>query len=250
VQAIRHKGPLGAHGALTVTLRNAGTGRIEDRAAADNLIVTSGLNAIAPALNWALIQNQNASWGAPYASSTGNLGNLYGLVGTSNTAVSAGQISLVAEIGRVLVTNSAVFTSQVICDFFFPPSAAVGTICELGTALAASYVGPSLTGALAAGTPYTSLSVTGVTADIPSGSTVTLGYGTSTTATLTTTSDTPIGAATMAVVSFTPAGTFATGQIVAYVPGILLDRAVLATPIVKAASQTMTLQLSLTLESA
>jgi hypothetical protein len=249
VQIGQH-GPLGAHGQLSVTVRDAATGRVEHQAAADNLIVTSGLNALAPALNWALIQNQYTSWGSPYASSSGNLGNVYGLVGTSNSAVSAGQTSLVAEIGRVLVTNSAVFTSQLILDFFFPPTVANGTIYELGTALAASYVAPTLTSGLTSGTPYTSLSVSGVTADIPSGSTVTLGYGTATTAALTTTSDTPIGATSMAISSYTPTANWATGLLVAYTPGILLDRAVLATPVPKLASQTMTLQLSLTLESA
>jgi hypothetical protein len=242
--------PLGAHGSLSLTLRNAATGRVEQRAEADNLIVTSGLTALAPALNWALIQNQNTSWGSPYASSAGNLGNVYGLVGTSNTAVSSGQTALVAEIGRVLVTNSAVFTSQIILDFFFPPSAAIGTIYELGTALSASYVAPLLTSALTSGTPYTSLAISGVTADIPSGSAVTLGYGTATTGALTTTSDTPTGATTMAITSYTPTANFAAGQLVAYTPGTLFDRAVLGTPVTKLASQTMTLQLSLTLESA
>lgn len=241
--------PVGAHGRLSLVLRDAATGRIEQEAAADNLIVTTGLNALAPALNWAFIQSQNTAWGNPYAASSGNLGPVYGLVGTSNTAPASGQTALVAEIGRALVTNSAVFSNQVTLDFFFPPQSANGTIYELGTALMASYVGPTLTGALASGTPYTSLSITGVTADIPSGSTVTLGYGTGTTATLTTTSDTPIGATTMTITSYTPSTTFAVGSTTAYTPGTLLDRAVLATPVTKLASQTLTLQLSMTLVS-
>ena len=241
--------PLGGHGHLSVTLRDAATGRIEDRAEADNVIVTSGLNAIAPALNWAFIQNQNTAWGNPYAASSGNLGNVYGLVGTSNTAPSSGQTALAQEIGRALVTNSATFGAQVTLDFFFPPQNANGTIYELGTALSANYVGPLLTTALTSGTPYTSLAVSGVTADIPSGSTVTLGYGTTTTAALTTTSDTPIGATTMAISSYTPSTSFAAGSVVAYTPGTLFDRAVLTTPVTKLASQTLTLQLALTLVS-
>lgn len=250
VQVAHHKGPLGAHGNLSVTVRDAVSGRIQHQEQVDNLIVTSGLNALAPALNWALIQNQNTSWGSPYASSSGNLGNVYGLVGTSNTTPSAGQTALVAEIGRALVTNSAVFSSQLILDFFFPPSAANGTIYELGTALSAGYVAPLLTSGLASGTPYTALAISGVTADIPSGSTVTLGYGTGTTATLTTTADTPFGSTSMAISSYTPTSNWASGQLVAYTPGVLLDRAVLSTPVPKLASQTMTMQLSLTLESA
>ncbi|MFF4403581.1 hypothetical protein [Streptomyces sp. NPDC001404] len=241
--------PMGAHGRLSLVLRDAATGRIEQEASADNLIVTSGINALAPALNWAFVQSQNATWGNPYTAASGSLGSVYGLVGTSTTAPTAGQTTLGAEIGRALITNSAVIVNQVILDFFFPPQSANGVIYELGTALGASYVGPALTTALVSGTPYTSLAITGVTADIPSGSTVTLGYGTATTATLTTTSDTPIGASTMAVTSFTPTTSFAVGSVVAYTPGVLFDRAVLTTPVTKLASQTLTLQLSLTVVS-
>lgn len=246
---LHHAGPLGGYGRLSVVLRDAATGRVEQEASADNLIVTSGLNAIAPALNWAFIQSQNTAWGSPYTTASGNLGNVYGLVGTSTTAASSGQTSLVAEIGRALVTNSAVSTNQVTLDFFFPPQIANGTIYELGTALGANYVAPILTTALTNGTPYTSLAITGVTADIPSGSTVTIGYGTSTTAALTTTSDTPIGATTMAISSFTPSSNFAGGSTVAYTPGTLFDRTVLGTPVTKLASQTLTLQLQLALVS-
>ncbi|MGW7001438.1 hypothetical protein ACWGCW_01075 [Streptomyces sp. NPDC054933] len=243
------RAPLGGHGHLSLVLRDAATGRVEQEAAADNLIVTSGLNAITPALNWAFVQSQNTAWGNPYTATSGNLGNVYGLVGTSNTAPSSGQTSLVAEIGRALVTNSAVVTNQVVLDFFFPPQSANGVIYELGTALSANYVAPLLTTALTSGTPYTSLAISGVTTDIPSGSTVTLGYGTATTATLTTTSDTPVGATAMAITSYTPSTAFAAGSIVAYTPGTLFDRAILTTPVTKLASQTLSLQLSLTLVS-
>lgn len=234
-------------GRLRLVLRDAATGRVQARREVGNLIVTSGIALLGQALNYALVLDENASWGSPY---TPPVGAMCGVVGTSSTAVAAGQTALGAEIGRALVSNAAVAASTLGYDFFFPTSAAIGTIAEVGAVGAAAYLAPTLTAARNSGSTYTSLPVAGLTGTIPAGASLRLGYGTGTTQTVTTTSQAVAGDSSIAVSSFTASATFAAGAVAGYVPGTLIDRAVLAVPVAKSAAQTMTLSLTLTLSAA
>jgi hypothetical protein len=237
---------LAAVGRLGLTLHDAKSGLVVAHRTADNLVVTSGIALLASALNYALILAENVSWGSPYPAP---VGAMYGAVGLSNTAASAGQTALVSEIGRALVSNSAVSAGILSYDFFFPTSLANGSIQEVGTLGAASLLTPALSGALISGSTYTSLTVSGVVGAIPSGASLTVGYGAGTTQVVTTSAPVTIGAGSISVTSFVASANFAAGALVGYIPGTLIDRAVLGSPVVKTSAQTMTLNLSLTLIS-
>lgn len=238
---------LGARGRLALTLRDAATGRVLRREAADNLIVTSGITLLAQGLNYALVLAENTAWGNPY---TAPIGAMYGAVGTSSTAASAGQTALLAEVGRAVVSNAAVGATTLGYDFFFPTTLGNGSLREVGVLGAANLLTPALTSAVNSGSTYTSLAVGGVVGTIPTSTALTLGYGSGTTQTVTTSAPVAIGATTIAVSSFVASATFAAGSLVGYAPGTLIDRAVLASPVVKTAAQTLTLNLTLTLISA
>lgn len=243
------RGTLAVHGRLSLEVQDAETGRVVARRSSPNLIVSAGLTALAQAMNWAFIQEYNSTWGNPYSSTSGDLGPVYGAVGTSSTAPTASDVALGFEVGRQLVTNSAFGGGILTLSFFMPTSVGNGSIVESGVFVGAGLVMPTLTSTLTAGSVYTTLPVSGVTADIPSGSTVTLGYGSSQVQTLTTTADTPIGATSMSVSSFTANATYSGGTVVAYTPGTLLDHATFSPAVAKTAAQTATLNLSLSLTS-
>jgi hypothetical protein len=238
---------LACRGRMAITIRDAATGLVVARREAPNVIVTTGIALLAQALNYALVLAENTTWGSPYSPP---VGAMYAAVGTDNTPASAGQTALGAEIGRAVVSNSAVAAGVLTYDFFLPTSLGNGTIRELGTFGAAGLLTPALTSALTSGSTYTTLAVSGVVGTIPSGSTLTLGYSTGTTQTVTTSAPVNIGDTTISVSSFAAAANFAAGTLVAYAPGTLIDRVVLLSPVVKTGAQTATVSLSLTLTSA
>jgi hypothetical protein len=212
----------------------------------NNLIVTSGIALLASALNYSLVLTENAGWGSPYAAP---VGAMYGAVGLSSTAATAGQTALLSEVGRAVVSNSAVSAGVLSYDFFFPTSLGNGTLNEVGTLGQGSLLTPALTVALTSGNVSTTLTVGGVVGTIPNASTLTVGYGTATTQQVTTTSQVTAGATSIPVSSFTANANYAAGALVAYTPGTLIDRAVLGSPVTKTNAQTMTLNLSVTLIS-
>lgn len=238
---------LTARGRLTLTLRDAATGRVLRRERVDNLIVTSGITLLAQALNYSLILAENPGWGSPF---TAPVGVMYGAVGTSATAASAGQTALLAETGRAPVSNAAVGAATIGYDFFFPTFLGNGSLREVGALGAANLLTPALTSALNSGGTYTSLAVGGVVGAIPGSASLILGYGSGTTQTVTTSAPVAVGATTIAVSSFTASALFPAATLVGYAPGTLIDRAVLASPVVKTSAQTLTLNLTLTLVSA
>jgi hypothetical protein len=240
---------LTVHGRLALVVHDAATGAEVDRRESGNLITTAGLNALAAALNWAFIQNYNSTWGNPYTAASGDLGDVYGAVGTSSTTPAAGDIALGFEIGRQLVTNSAYGANQLTLSFFLPTGLGNGNITEAGVFVAGGLVLPTLASGLISGTQYTSLPVGGVTKDIPSGSTVTIGYGTNQIQQVATAADSPVGTTTLSVNSFTANANYSAGAYVAYTPGTLLDHATFSPAIPKNNAQTSTLQLTLSLAS-
>lgn len=96
-----------------------------------NLVVTSGLNDLCRALAWALITNQNAGFGNPFLSSWGNLGNLYGAIGSSTATVAAANTSLGTETTRALVGLASVAGGVMTYDAYLPVPAAATTITEV-----------------------------------------------------------------------------------------------------------------------
>lgn len=96
-----------------------------------NLLVTGGLNVLAAALNWDFIQNQNSGWGSPFSSSQGNLGDMYGAVGTGNSTPVATQTQLDAESARSIVSSAAVAGASVILDAFLNTSQGNVSITEV-----------------------------------------------------------------------------------------------------------------------
>lgn len=242
--------PVPVHGRMGVKVFDGDArrgGRQVAESWSDNLIVTTGVSLLAQALNWALVEQENSSWGSPF---TNPIAALYGACGTSNTPASAGDIALGAEIGRALVTNGGSAAGLVTIDFFVPTSIGNGTIQELGTFGAAGLLLPQLTSAVMAGGVYTSLSVAQVVGTIPSGSTLTLGYGTGTTQQIVTTAQANVGDSAIAVSSFTASNTFGATSYAAYTPGTMIDHAILGSPVTKTSAQTMIIELALTLVSA
>lgn len=241
---------LGLRGHLRLELRDAVTDELLEARNNDNLIVTTGLNALAVALNWAFVQNYNAGWGSPFSSTSGNLGDVYGAVGTSNIAVAASQTALGNEVGRALLTTGTNTSNVLTYQFFFGTTAANGTIAEVGVFTSASSVLTTLTSGLTLNQTYTSLSVAALGAPIPSGATLTVNYGSSSsTQSVTTSGATLAGATTINVNSFIAGNSFAVGSTVAYNTGTLMDRALISPTVTKTAAQTATLNLSLTLQS-
>lgn len=246
---ISRDAPGGVHGHLALTIFDAVTGTVVDRRESGNLIVTTGLNSLASALNWGFVQNYNTGWGNPFSASGANLGGFFGAVGTSSTAVAAGNTALGAEIGRQVITNAAVASNVLTYDFFIPTSVGNGSISEVGSFTSANYLAPTLTSALVNGSNYTSLAITGLVGTIPNGSTLTVGYSTSQIQTVTTTAQVTTGATSVAVTSFNANSAYAIGSIAAYAPGTLFDRAVFGSPVVKTATQTALLEITITLTS-
>lgn len=241
----------GLHGELKLELFDARSGDLVYSSAVPNLIVTSGLNAIAAAMNWSFIQNYNVSWGSPYSSATGNLGDVYGALGTSSATPVAGDTALGNEVGRELVTTGSNASNVLTYQFFFPTTAGNGTITEMGVLVNASTQQVTLTSALTLNQTYTSLAVTATTATIPSGATLIINYGaSSSTQAVTTSGTTTAGSTTINVNSFIAGNSFAIGSTVAYNTGTLLDHALLGSAVVKTNAQTATLSFSMTLQSA
>lgn len=236
---------LACRGRISLRLHDAHTGQLVAQRRVDNLIVTSGLSFLASALNYGLIASRNSAWGNPYSV----LADTYGAVGTSTTAATAGQTALVAEVGRAVVSNSAVASAVLTYDAFFPTSLGNGTLQEVGWFGSANLIAPTLASALVSTVTYTSLAVQQLTGTIPNASTLILGYGTGTTQTVTTTAQANPGDTSITVSSFTASANFAAGTAAAYAPGTLIDRAVLGLPVTKTSAQTMTLELQLTLVS-
>jgi hypothetical protein len=243
----------GIKGRLSLELRSAETDLVVARRSADNLIVTTGLNSLATALNWAFVQNYNAGWGSPFSSSSGNLGDVYGAVGTGTSTPSAGQTALDSEVGRALLTTGTNSSTVLTYQFFFGTTSANGVITEAGVFTSASSVQTTLTAGLNQSQVYTSLTVAALPAAIPSGATLTVNYGgaqvSGVTQQVSTTAPASFGATTISVSSFAASASFPSGTVVAYNTGTLLDRALISPSVTKTAAQTATLNLSLTLQS-
>lgn len=242
----------GLYGVLRLDIYDAETGELIESGSSKNLIVTSGLNAIASALNWAFIQNYNTGWGSPFSSATGNLGDVFGAVGTGVATPVAGDTALGNEIGRVIVTTGTDSANVLTYQFFFPTTAGNGTVTEMGVFVNASTQQVTLATGLTLNQTYTSLSVTATTATIPASSTLIINYGAGTgqTQAVVTSGITNAGATTISVNSFTSVNTFAIGTTVAYNTGTMLDHALLSPSVTKTSGQTATLNFSMTLQSA
>lgn len=249
---VGHSDQFGMYGVLRFDVFDAASGELVDSRSSKNLIVTSGLNAIASALNWAFVQNYNAGWGNPFSSATGNLGDVYGAVGTGVATPAAGDTALGNEIGRELVTTGTDSANVLTYQFFFPTTAGNGTVTEMGVLVQASTQQVTLTTGLTLNQTYTSLAVTATTAIIPSGATLIINYGAGSgqTQSVTTSGTTSAGATTINVNSFTSGSSFAIGTSVAYNTGTLLDHALLSPSVTKTSAQTATLNFSMTLQSA
>lgn len=252
MEVIEIEDRFGIYGVLRLDIHDAKTGELVESGSSKNLIVTSGLNALASALNWAFIQNYNAGWGNPFSSASGNLGDVFGAVGTGVTAPVASDVALGNEIGRVIMTTGTDSANVLTYQFFFPTTAGNGTVTEMGVFVNASTQQVTLTTGLTLNQTYTSLSVTATTATIPASSTLVINYGggTGQTQSIVTSGITNAGATTISVSSFTAVSTFAIGTVVAYNTGTLLDHALLSPSVTKTSAQTATLNFSMTLQSA
>lgn len=247
-------------GHFKLSLFDADSGRKVGEREADNLIVTGGLNLLAQALNWSFIQNQNTSWGSPY-SSLPNLGDAWGACGTSNTAASSAQSGLVSEIGRSIVSNSAVSGAQISYDFFLGTTQGNGAIAELGMFSQAGMVTTSLTTGLTNGQsgitalnvnalalpPAGSAGPSAITA-VPNGGLWIIGYGSAQTQVVTANGGSTNGNTGISVNSFTANAAYPAGTPVVYLYGTMIDRTVI-TPITKTSSETGILEVTLTLIS-
>lgn len=247
-----HRDRFGMFGVLRLDVFDAESGDLVDSRSSKNLIVTSGLNVIASALNWAFIQNYNSGWGSPFASTSGNLGDIYGAVGTGVATPVAGDIALGNEIGRELVTTGTDSANVLTYQFFFPTTAGNGTVTEMGVFVQASTQQVTLSSGLTLNQTYTSLAVSATTATIPASSTLIINYGAGTgqTQSVVTSGITTAGSTTINVSSFTAVSSFAIGTTVAYNTGTLLDHALLSPSVTKTSAQTATLNFSMTLQSA
>jgi hypothetical protein len=250
---VRENAGLGLRGHLLLELRDAVTGELQEVRENGNLIVTTGLNALATALNWAFIQNYNTGWGSPFASTSGNLGDVFGALGSGTTAVAASQIVLTSEIGRALLTTGTNTSNVLTYQFFFGTAAANGVIQEAGVFVGATSNLTSLTTALNLNQTYTSLAVAALAAAIPSGAAIVINYGgaalSGQTQAVVTSAPASVGATSISVSSFVSIASFPIGSVVAYNTGTLLDRALISPAVTKTANQTATLNLSLTLQS-
>lgn len=249
-----HIDELGLRGHMRLRFYDADTGLLVAEREADNVIVTTGLQLVAQAATWVLMQNYNISFGSPFSSSWGNLGPIYGAVGASDQDLSHGRdTSLVEETARVELVSGTTNSNVITLDFLFGTSQGQGTIAEAGVFLQAGLVTTTLTAALVAGTNYTSLSVAPMPSAIKSNNDVQLviAYDTPNTGATTVTlfSDAAAGATTLQVDQFTPGDSYPVGTTVAYTPGILFDRVVFPVPYNKSSSQVATLELDVALLS-
>jgi hypothetical protein len=245
---------LAFRGVLRLDVFDALTGALVDSRESGNLIVTSGLTAIASAMNWAFIQNYNAGWGSPFSSSSGNLGDVYGAVGTGTTTPAAGDTALGTEIGRVILTSGTDSANVLTYQFFFGTNSGNGTVQEAGLFVNAATQQVTLSAGLTQNQVYTSLSTTATTATIPTGSTLIINYGGAQVSgalqQVITSGPTSSGSTTINVNSFTSSQTFPIGTVVAYNTGTLLNHALISPAISKTSAQTATLNFSMTLQSA
>lgn len=240
-------------GVLTLTLYDAATGEKVDERVSGNLIVTSGLNVLASALNWAFVQNYNTGWGNPFSSASGNLGDVFGAVGSGVATPVAADQSLGNEIGREILSTGTNTSNVLTYQFFFGTSVANGTISEVGVFANATNTLTALTTGLTQNQVYTSLAVSPLPAQIPGGSTITINYGgaqaSGATQQVVTVGTTSAGATSITVTSFAASATFPITTVVAYNTGTLIDHALVSPTVTKTANQTATLNLALTLQS-
>lgn len=250
---LHEKAPLGIRGTLTLALFDARTGELEEERVSGNLIVTGGLNTLASALNWAFVQNYNTGWGSPFSASSGNLGDVFGAVGSGVATPVAADTGLANEIGREILTTGTNTSNVLTYQFFFGTSAANGTISEVGVFANATNTTSALTTGLTQNQTYTSLAVTALPAQIPGGSTITLNYGgaqaAGATQSVVTSATASVGATSISVTSFAASATFPIGTVIAYNTGTLIDHALISPTVTKTANQTATLNLALTLQS-
>jgi hypothetical protein len=244
---------LGVRGHLRLEVHDFETGELVEERDVGNLIVTTGLNSLATALNWAFIQNYNTSWGSPFSSASGNLGDVYGAVGTGITTPTAADTSLTSEIGRAILTTGTNSSNVLTYQFFFGTTSANGVIAEVGVFTSAATNQTTLTTALTLNQTYTSLAVAALAGAIPNGAVLTINYGgaqvSGVTQQVTLTSPASLGATSISVASFVAAASFPLTTVVAYNTGTLMDHALISPPVTKTAAQTATLNLSLTLQS-
>lgn len=265
-----------AYGHFTWTTRDAETGQIHEEAEGSNLITTNGLLYLAGTFVYNTVLNQNSGWGSPLPSTYANLGNCYGLVGTSSTAPASSDLALGNEVARALISNAAVVGSTTIeLDFFFGTAFANQTITEGGVCVSGTSNPATLTAALVQGTNYTALTCApylllnfnGTPSSIPAGTFLLIGYGNATptqycqvTATVnngaTTIPIAAVGGGTFTANANYPIGTLAmlgpngTGQPNPSVNGgILFDHSVFSTSTTKNSSETATLALQINLTS-
>lgn len=244
---INEKIAIPIHGHFKLSLFDAESGDLVGAREADNTLAVGGLNLLTRAINWLFIQNQNAGWGSPFTALT-NLGDVYGAVGISTTPETGLETSLLAEIGRAIVTNAAYSGNQVTLDFFLPTSLGNGAIAEVGAFMQSGLVTTTLTSGLVSANPYTTLSVAALPADIPSGSIIVIGYGSGQTLQAFTANDSPISDTSISIGSVVANATYPVGTPVAYLPGTMLDRTTFAA-ITKTSSMTGVLEIALTLIS-
>ncbi len=237
-------------GRIGLVLRDADSGRVVHESMDENLITTAGLNILAPAINWALIQNYNTSWGSPFSSSQGNLGNVYGALGNSLTTPLAGDTVLGFEVGRSQVTSATGTAPTLTFSFFFGTTQANATLNEAGVFVQATQTATALTTGLTAFQTYTSIAVGALSAAIPNGATMIVGYGNAVTTQLVVLSaPAALGATSISVTSFIANASYAIGAAVVYNTGTLFDHALVTSPPTKTNAQTATLSLNLTLQS-
>lgn len=211
--------------------------------------MNGGLNLIAQAMNWSAAQDRNFVFGQPLTAT--NLNTLYGAVGTSSTAAAATDTKLGAEVYRVLCTDAVVSGAVITWDFFFGQTQGNATLWEVGVFGQAGLLQPTLTSQITSGSTITSLPVTALASAIPANATVILGYNTSQQQVLTVTNAGAVQGATSIPISGSPSAnaTYAVGAVVGYLTGTLLDHTVLGSSIVKGSSQTMSMELDITLSS-
>lgn len=129
MELIEGEGIIRVSGVLTVRVFDL-DGNVTDERIAKNLMTTVGLNALAPAINWSGILDQNVNMGSPFTPSY--LAPIFGAVGNGTNVPNIGDTQLQTELGRVFVTAAGVATNVFTWTFFFGLSAVDWTINEAG----------------------------------------------------------------------------------------------------------------------
>jgi hypothetical protein len=224
-------------------------GRLIGQARSQNLIVNTGITSMGQLIAWGLFQNQNSAFGGALNSAWGNFGNVYGAVGIGSGSQQPSDTSLALEIWRTTCSSGSLGSGQITAYFQFGTAQANGRITEGGLFTTANLVTTTLTSALTSGTQYTSLAVNALPAQIPGGSTITIGYTTSQIQQVTTSATAASGATSISVNAFTANANYGVGATVAYLPGLMLNHVFFLGPVTKNSSMTGTLQWQLTLLS-